>query len=373
MTETMRHPALAALEEAVREGRAHTVRVCFPDHYGVLRGRRIDAESFLRGALDPQAFCDGALVWDIRCEIFEEVDFSNYRTGYPDLYVRPDLETLRPCGWVPGEHMVLGHCFDHHGTPLEVSPRRVLAQVLEGVGTRVEVSLGLELRIPDDSMAAAWAPGFPPPFARALQSGLADSGLGSVALGWERDRRVARLALTPRPALAAADAMATARTAARELSAEHGIRLSAMPRLAAADDPARMRIEVRAPESPAPGFAARLSDVELLLRPLPLAYAGEDGAGEGDGAFHAHASSDACPHLAVAALVAAAHAHDGDLPCLGERGYRAAIARLRNSDWVRDWFAPLFLHDTLALADREAELRERQVTGWDLERYWECG
>ena len=49
---------LDALAAAVAEERVHTVRVCFSDHYGVLRGRRLAAESFVADVRAPQAFCD---------------------------------------------------------------------------------------------------------------------------------------------------------------------------------------------------------------------------------------------------------------------------------------------------------------------------
>ena len=372
MSDAHEHPAVAALAEAVARDGVHTVRICFPDHYGTLRGRRVAAARFLEATDAPQAFCDGALVWDIRCDIFEETDFSNYRTGYPDLYVRPDVDTLRRCGWSPGEWLVLGDARDHHGHALEVSPRWVLRRVLERIGAPARVGARLELRVPDDAVAAAWAPGRPAAFADQLLRGGRESDLGICAIDWSRPRRVMTLTFGERDALSAADAIALARTAVRELTLSSGVRATAMPRLAADDVPTLLELHFDAPEGE--GFPARLEDMALLLRPLPLAHPGAPACGElSGGRARARAASDANPHLALAGALIAAHGDGSADPDAPGRGYRAAIGRFRGAGWAADWLAPMFVHDTLALAEREADLRDAAISGWDRERYWECG
>lgn len=367
------HAALDALAAAVAEERVHTVRVCFADHYGILRGRRLAAERFLADTSTPQAFCDGALVWDVRCDIFEETDFSNYRTGYPDLYARPDLDTLRPGGWLDGEYVVLADAHDHHGDPIEVDPRSTLRRVVARVGQDVPVTALLELRVPDEAVAAAWGPGNPPPFAEQLADGLRATGLPLLALEWSRPERVLALRLGAASPLEAADALVLARTAAREVALAHGVRLSAMPRLHAADRPTGMWLAFDAPpQADAAGAPARLSDVDLLLRPLPLAHAGAPAPRADGTRLRVPAASDANPYLAIAAALAAAW-DSGEAGGTAGSGYRAAIAKLRDAAWAHDWLAPLLVHDTLALAEREADLRDSAVTTWDLDRYWECG
>jgi glutamine synthetase len=365
-----------ALAAAVAEQRVDTVRVCFPDHYGVLRGRRLAAESFLDDVSAPQAFCDGALVWDIRCDIFESTDFSNFRTGYPDLYARPDLDTLRPCGWRDGEYAVLADAHDAHGHPIEVDPRRVLRRVVERLPAVADVAARLELRVPDTATAASWAPGHAPPFADALTRALPASGLPLLAVEWSRPQRILGLTLAPAPPLETADALAQTRTAAREIALAHGVRLTAMPRLDTADRMTAMGLDVDLPEGNAPSAAARrLEDVALLLRPLPTAYGPEPAplARTVGTRWSALASSDACPYLAVAAALAAGHEQDGAGADVPVSGYPRAVGALREADWTRGWFHAAFIHDALALAEREATLRAGAVTTWDLERYWEAG
>jgi glutamine synthetase len=373
MAAPLHRTRLDALAAAVAEQRVHTVRVCFADHYGVLRGRRVAAESFLADLSAPQAFCDGALVWDIRCDIFEETDFSNFRTGYPDLFARADLDTLRPCGWREGEYVVLADAHDAHGDPIEVDPRRVLRRVVERVPAMIEVGARLELRVPDTKASAQWAPGHVPPFADALARGL-EATVPLLAVEWSRPARMLRLTLGTAGPLATADALVLARTAARELALGHGVRLTAMPRIETDDRMASMALEIEPiPDTPT-AVNRRLEDVRLLLRPLPTAYGPRPATLGGDeGRCFALASSDACPYLAVAALLAGGYEESTvGLPS-SEPGYSGALAAFAAAEWLAEWFDPAFRHDALALAEREAMLRASAITDWDLKRYWEAG
>lgn len=362
--------ALEALEQAVAKGAAHTVRVCFPDHYGVLRGRRLPAEVFCERPTAEQAFCDGALVWDIRCDIFEEVDFSNYRTGYPDLYAHPDPETLAPLAWADGEWGVMADSCDAHGEPLDVDPRTTLRVTAERADALERpVSATLELRVPDPAVGA-WAPGSAPELAQRLQSALTGREPGVAAVEWDRPARVVRLHLEPAAPLATADALALLRSAARELSRALGVRLTAMPRLDADAAPTRMLFELDA-DGPPPDAAAA-QELSLFLAPLPVAHS---DFGEHVRERTVAAASDANPYLALAAALAATQGR----PAAGAEGpesapgYAGAIVRFAQSPLAADWFAPRLRHDALELALREQRLRESAVTEWDIERYWECG
>ena len=145
--------ALADFKVAADGGRASTVRVCFPDHYGSVRGRRLPAETFLASPMTHQAFCDGALVWDVQCEIFEETDFSNYRTGYPDLYAVPDLASIRRCGWTDSEWLVLCDAVDADDVPIWVDPRGCLRTISERAGAGHSVRPSVSMRLAGEDFA----------------------------------------------------------------------------------------------------------------------------------------------------------------------------------------------------------------------------
>lgn len=368
---------IGRLRDAHEGGELETVRICFPDHYGVLRGRRIVAERFLADPHARQAFCDGALVWDIRCDIFEEVDFSNYRTGYPDLYAHPDLTTVRPCGWSEREFALMSDCCDAHGKVLEVDPRQALRRAVQKLGD-CTVATSFDLRLGADADAEAGGPGRPGSFADQLGRALAVSELGFNGTTWNRPARILSVDLAGASAIAAADATVIARSAAREIALTDGVDMTCMPRTAADQDPAALRITTSLGGADFDRFRRFLADVDLFLRPLPIAHGGalplrsEERGGE----VSVYASSDANPYLAIAAvLMALGQAAGGAEPGGAEPnwGYDQAVARFGGAEWIGEWVDPLLSHDAFELAKRELVLRSQQVSDWDLRRYRECG
>lgn len=368
------------LQAVHREGELETVRICFADHYGVLRGRRIVAERFLADPTARQAFCDGALVWDIRCDIFEEADFSNYRTGYPDLYAHPDLGTVRPCGWSEREFALISDCCDAHGEVLEVDPRQALRRAVEKLGG-LRVTTSFELRVEQVEEVDGSAPGRPGPFARKLGEALAVSELGFTGTTWDRGRCLLTVSLAESDAIAAADATVIARSAAREIALTDGVAMTCMPRTTPEQDPASLVITAELDGVDFEAFADRLADVDLFLRPLPIAHGGAvplraERHGE---RVRVLAASDANPYLAIAAVAMAlgearekgAAARAGGREC--EWGYGQAISRFAGAEWLSGWVDSLLAHDALELAKRELALRAEQVSDWDIQRYRECG
>lgn len=359
----MNAPAgLDALREAVDAGEARTVRVCFSDHYGVLRGRRIAAEVFIDDSAARQGFCDGALVWDIRCDIFEGTDFSNFRTGYPDLYVVPEPETLRPCAWTDGEWSAFGDCRDEEGSAIDVDPRGILRTVADRAGrpcVTAELELHLDAAEPDRFIAALGA----------AADGI---GLELVAAEYLPDDGVARIRLPALDAIAAADALVLLRGAAREIATALGVAMTAMAQIEADGRATHLRIAVDGTTGPEVAPTA-VEELALLLRPLP---SGALGITASAGSV-VEAASDANPYLAIAAALAAAAEPEARpepvADAAGTDPYRDSIARLAASPLARRWFPARFLHDAVALAEREAEISANGGGPWDAFRYRECG
>ena len=72
--------------------------------------------------------------------------FANWETGYGDFECRPDLTTLRRVPWLEKTALVLCDLFDHHGDPVEVSPRRILQrQIRRAADAGFVVKCGTEL------------------------------------------------------------------------------------------------------------------------------------------------------------------------------------------------------------------------------------
>lgn len=366
--------SLEELREEVARGTIDTVRVCFSDHYGMLRGRRLVGEVYAADPEAVQAFCDGALVWDVHCDIFEEADYSNFGTGYPDLLAFPDLGSLRRCGWSEGSALVLTRVTDPHGERSPLDPRGILAQASEQTGAG-PAGTSLSLRAGLGELAPGWKPEPAPAFVETWRTGLERSGLPVERLDYDPDSCRATLALAPMEPVTAADALVTARSAAREIGLVEGFTVTTMGRLGsgAGDETLLVRPEGSFPEND--GALGRLGDLGLLCRPLPLAW---PGAGLTDGGSVV-ASASANPYLALAATVIAAGAHEQEGPPAPPGSYVEAIERFAEADWAVDWLGGMFVHDTLAIAHREAGLREEgagpspAATAWDVPRYGEVG
>lgn len=366
-------PELGDLKVAVDARRASTVRICFPDHYGAMRGRRLPAEVFLDSPGTHQAFCDGALVWDVQCEIFEETNFSNYRTGYPDLYAVPDETSIRRCGWTNSEWMVLCDSVDAHEVPIGVDSRGCLRAVADRAGAGHSLRASISMRLLREDSATSALSGTSS-FTAALLRGLELSGLRGSAVEASRSERRLTVHLPEMEPLKAADAMTVARMAARDLAFTFGIDLTLMPATETGQRPLASRLSFASePAGDPAGVAARLKALRLFLAPLPISH----GAGLSTGLDEPGSvviSSDANPYLAVAvSLISRAGTGETEFEASGS-GFQAAIDDLRRaSPSAVEWVGELMVHDALELAQREEEIRAARITPWDVERYGEVG
>lgn len=128
------HPGsidLDGLRARVDDGTVDTVIIAFPDLYGRLVGKRLDARFFLD---DPKAgvhACDYLLTVDMEMEPVEGYAFSNWSSGYGDVHLVPDFATLRLCSWLDRTAIVLADTHDHHDQPVSVAPRTILRRQVE--------------------------------------------------------------------------------------------------------------------------------------------------------------------------------------------------------------------------------------------------
>ncbi len=147
------------LAELVERGEIETVLSVFPDMYGRLMGKRINAGFFLEQiADDGMHACDYLLACDMEMDVIPGYKYTSWETGYGDFHCVPDLSTLRRAAWLPKTALVICDLFDHHERPVEVSPRRMLQRQLERAkeaGFTVMGGTEIELYVFDDSFAEA--------------------------------------------------------------------------------------------------------------------------------------------------------------------------------------------------------------------------
>lgn len=138
---------LSELTSAVADGTVDTVVVAFPDAYGRLMGKRLDAGFFLS---DPEAgthACDYLFTVDMEMEPIDGYAFAGWTKGYGDVHLVPDLGTLRMCSWLDRTALVLcdAHVGDH--SPVPMAPRSMLVRqiaALDAAGFSVRAASELE-------------------------------------------------------------------------------------------------------------------------------------------------------------------------------------------------------------------------------------
>jgi glutamine synthetase len=154
------------LSGLVDSGAVDTVLVVFPDLQGRLLGKRVRAGHFLDelprsgGAVEA---CNYLLAVDVDMTVLEGFRYANWDRGYGDFECRPDLSTLRLIPWLEGTALVMCDLYELDGSPVEVSPRRILRRQIEraeAAGYRIRCGTELEFFLFEESYRTAWRRGF---------------------------------------------------------------------------------------------------------------------------------------------------------------------------------------------------------------------
>jgi glutamine synthetase len=122
-----------------------TVMVCVPDMLGRLKGKRLNAFTFLdRRAKETTVSeaCAYILATNVDMGPLGGFDLTGWGQGFQDLGMVADMATLRVLPYRPG--LALVHCdaVQPDGTPLEIAPRRMLRTQLAKLA-----ELGFEARV----------------------------------------------------------------------------------------------------------------------------------------------------------------------------------------------------------------------------------
>lgn len=151
------------LKSLAASGEIETVIVAMPDMQGRLVGKRLTARHFLGAGQDGVGTCSVVLGWGHDHALDPGYELTGWDNGYPDLVVRPDLSTLRPYPWFDKTAFVLGDAVAPGGTPIDVAPRTILADMiarLDSLGLRPLFASELECYLLDETPASAFDKGF---------------------------------------------------------------------------------------------------------------------------------------------------------------------------------------------------------------------
>ncbi|MDT0186023.1 glutamine synthetase family protein [Microbacterium sp. ARD31] len=156
--------SVSQLDAAIAEGEIDTVIVAFADAQGRLVGKRVSARLFQEEVRDHGAeACNYLLSVDVDMNTVDGYTMSSWETGYGDMVLMPDLETLRRVPWMPGSAMVIADLGWPQGGPVVQSPRAILDRQRERLAERGLVAYSgteLEFLVFDDTYREAWGKGY---------------------------------------------------------------------------------------------------------------------------------------------------------------------------------------------------------------------
>ncbi len=104
------------------------VKVGAFDIDGILRGKYMSRAKFDSSLDTGFGFCDVVLGWDSRDQLYDNVRYTGWHTGYPDAMVRIIPDSCRPLPW---EEPVLFFLAEFTGAAQQICPRGLLRRVLD--------------------------------------------------------------------------------------------------------------------------------------------------------------------------------------------------------------------------------------------------
>ena len=119
---------VADAKKIVEERNLTHVKVGVFDIDGILRGKYMSREKFF-GSLDKGfGFCDVVLGWDSNDQLYDNVQYTGWHTGYPDAAVRILPESCRDIPFEAGMLFFLAEFVEEREVPC---PRGLLRRMIE--------------------------------------------------------------------------------------------------------------------------------------------------------------------------------------------------------------------------------------------------
>lgn len=115
-----------------REEGVRRVRLGGCDIDGIMRGKYVSIGKFESAAAKGFGFCDVIFGWDSDDVLYEDVDvkLTGWHTGYPDLHVEVDLDSMRRVPWDNNTPFFLVNFCLPNGHAHPASPRQVLQKAI---------------------------------------------------------------------------------------------------------------------------------------------------------------------------------------------------------------------------------------------------
>jgi len=229
-----------------------TVIVAFADMQGRLVGKRVAARLFREDvAAHGAEACNYLLAVDVEMNTVDGYAISSWETGYGDMVLKPDFDTLRLIPWLPGSALVMADLHRMDDVPVSVSPREILKKQIARLaekGLVPFVGTELEFIVFDDSFRAAWAKGYRDltpasdynidyallastrmePLLRDIRLGMEGAGMYCEGVKGECNLGQQEIAFRYTEALATCDNHSIYKNGAKEIADAHGKSLTFM-------------------------------------------------------------------------------------------------------------------------------------------------
>ena len=153
----------AAVEKRLHDEEIETVLCVVPDLWGRLMGKRVTTESFLKTALRSEGLHASLYLFvvDMDMDPRPGYELSNWRTGFSDFRMVPDLTTFRLVPWLDSTAIVIcDACEEDSDRLIEVAPRSILRRQVEraaAIDLRFKMATELEFYLYRTPPAQAWA------------------------------------------------------------------------------------------------------------------------------------------------------------------------------------------------------------------------
>jgi glutamine synthetase len=140
----------ADAEQLILERDLSHIKVGVFDMDGVLRGKYMSRAKFLSALKKGFGFCDVVLGWDSDDQLYDNVKFTGWHTGYPDAPVRVLPETCRDLPWEDTVFFLA----EFTGPAEVLCPRGVLRKAIEkaeNMGLKAFAALEFEFFVFDET------------------------------------------------------------------------------------------------------------------------------------------------------------------------------------------------------------------------------
>lgn len=116
------------ITQRIQELGVKNIKFAVTDIDGILRGKLISTEKFLKALNDQIGFCNVIFGWDMNDTVYDNTKVSGWHTGYPDSFATIDPSSYRKIPWENDKPFFLGDFSDSKDMK-DVCPRSLLKRI----------------------------------------------------------------------------------------------------------------------------------------------------------------------------------------------------------------------------------------------------